>query len=156
MRAMTLLLFFMLAASCASTNAPPAPDALYKDLGGEPGISRLVDEFMFRVLNDARIAHHFALTDLERLNGKLKERFCIEAGGPCTHAGDSVAQVHKGLGITRADFDALVEDLRAAMEMQHIPQSAQNRLLARFAPMQRDVVEEEIAEQPGAVGEHDE
>ncbi|HEX7029861.1 MAG TPA: group 1 truncated hemoglobin [Gammaproteobacteria bacterium] len=141
MRAMILAVLFALAA-CASNNAPPASDELYKDLGGRAGIARLVDEFMFRVLNDARIAHHFANTDLERLNGKLKEKFCAEAGGPCAYTGDTMSDVHRGLGVTRADFNALVEDLRVAMETLHVPQSAQNRLLARFAPMQAEIVRE--------------
>ena len=48
---------------------------------------------------------------------------------------------HAGMGITRTDFNALVEDLVAAMEAQNVSVSAQNRLLKKLAPMNRDIVE---------------
>jgi hemoglobin len=47
---------------------------------------------------------------------------------------------HKGLHLTNADFNAVVEDLQAAMETCGIPFAVQNRFLARLAPMQHQVV----------------
>jgi hemoglobin len=53
-----------------------------------------------------------------------------------------MAESHAGLGITRADFNALVEDLQTAMNARGIPFRAQNKLLAVLAPMHREVVTE--------------
>ncbi|HEX7045971.1 MAG TPA: group 1 truncated hemoglobin [Gammaproteobacteria bacterium] len=139
MRLAMLLLLVAPLAGCAHPATPASAD-LYEDLGGEAGITRLVNEFMFRILNDSRIAHHFADTDLDRFSEKLAEQICVEAGGPCTYTGDSMETVHEGLDIDRADFDALVEDLRIAMDTLHIPQSAQNRLLRRLAAMHGNIV----------------
>ena len=50
-------------------------------------------------------------------------------------------QAHAGLHITRAAFNALVEDLQAAMDENKVPYAAQNRLLAKLAPMSHDIVE---------------
>jgi hemoglobin len=47
---------------------------------------------------------------------------------------------HKGLHLTNADFNALVEDLQAGMDKAGVSFATQNRLLARLAPMNRDVV----------------
>ena len=46
---------------------------------------------------------------------------------------------HKGLGIERSAFNALVEDLQLAMDARKIPFRAQNRLLAKLAPMHREI-----------------
>ena len=93
-----------------------------------------------RLLEDPRINAQFAETDLVNLNDRLVEQFCVELGGPCIYTGRDMAQSHAGLGITEADFNALVEDLVDAMDARGIPRAAQNRLLARLAPMHGDIV----------------
>jgi hemoglobin len=45
------------------------------------------------------------------------------------------------MGVTHADFNALVEHLIIAMEKHNIPVSAQNQLLAKLAPMYGDIAE---------------
>lgn len=115
--------------------------ALFDDLGGLSGIAGIVDAFIYELGGDARIAHHFQDTDPERFREKLIEQFCVESGGDCTYTGDSMKEVHAGLGISHADFNALVEDLIAAMEAENVPVAAQNRLLNRFAPMHAEIVE---------------
>ena len=72
---------------------------------------------------------------------KLVEQFCVEAGGPCEYTGDSMEESHKGLNISRADFNALVEDLIEAMEAEGVAVPVQNRLLARLAPMRGQIIE---------------
>ena len=47
---------------------------------------------------------------------------------------------HAGLGIDRADFNALVEDLQIAMDRKGVPFRSQNKLLAILAPMHREVI----------------
>lgn len=49
-------------------------------------------------------------------------------------------RAHEDLGISRRDFNALVEILQQAMEAKAIPFAAQNGMLARLAPMHRDIV----------------
>jgi hemoglobin len=70
----------------------------------------------------------------------LVEQFCVEAGGPCTYGGLPMDQAHVGLDIDEGAFNALVEDLQLAMEDLEVPVSAQNRLLARLAPMQSEIL----------------
>jgi len=48
--------------------------------------------------------------------------------------------VHQDLQITRAMFNALTEDLQAAMEQHNVPGKVALKLVARLAPMQRDIV----------------
>lgn len=138
MRRLFLVMAVGLLMACAQR--PPADDRLYQDLGQQPGITRIVEAMLLNVARDPRIVQHFRQVDPVRLRDKLVEKLCVEAGGPCTYSGDSMAEVHKGQRITPSEFNALVEDLIAAMESQGVPVSVQNRLLARLAAQRGEVI----------------
>ena len=48
--------------------------------------------------------------------------------------------VHHDMGLRNADFNALAEDLQQAMDKNGVPSRAQNKLLAKLAPMEHDIV----------------
>ncbi|WP_273826023.1 group I truncated hemoglobin [Pseudomonas asplenii] len=139
MRGLKLLLVAVLLAGCAQQ--PPKGDSLYRDLGERAGITRIVEGMLLKIARDPRIAERFRKIDIVRLRNKLVEQFCVEAGGPCVYTGDTMAESHKGQNVSRSDFNALVEDLIAAMDEQGIPVRVQNRLIARLAPMRGEVIE---------------
>lgn len=124
----------------ACAQQPPQDDSLYRDLGGKPGIARIVEGMLLTVARDPRIVEHFRNVDPVRLRDKLIEKFCMDAGGPCTYTGDSMAEAHKGQRISPAEFNALVEDLMAAMNAQGVSVTTQNRLLARLAAQRGEVI----------------
>lgn len=124
----------------ACVQRPAQDDSLYQALGGNPGITRIVEGMLLNVARDPRIVQHFRNVDPERLRNKLVEKFCVEAGGPCTYTGDTMAEAHKGQRIDRAEFNALVENLTDAMEAQGVPVRVQNRLLARLAAERGEVI----------------
>jgi hemoglobin len=117
-----------------------AEDALFAEMGGKAGIDRLVDVFVDDYLADSRVKASFDESNIDRIRAKMKEQFCMVAGGPCTYTGHSMEAAHKGLHLTNADFNAIVENLQDAMDTCAIPFSVQNRFLARMAPMQHQVV----------------
>ena len=132
-----------------STAAEPSADArtdtsLYQALGGAAGVHALTDDFVQRLTTDPRIAAQFKETNLKRLRQKLEEQFCQVSGGGCNYSGDPMLEVHKGLHISAADFNALVEDLQLAMDAQGIPFQRQNAFLALLAPMHRDIIASHI------------
>lgn len=135
-----VVLFCLLLGACAA----PAPedDSLYRQLGSKPGVTRIVEGMLLRVAGDPRIVEHFENIDIQRLRDKLIEQFCVEAGGPCVYTGDSMEESHKGLALTPSDFNALVESLQAAMTAEGVSIPTQNRLLARLAPMRRQVIDQ--------------
>ena len=118
----------------------PRDDSLYQQLGGQPGLVKLMDDFMQRLLADARMNPFFKDVDQAHVKAQLVDQFCEVAGGPCRLNGPDMKRVHSGVDITRADFNALVEVLQQAMDAQGIAFNAQNRLLAKLAPMHRDIV----------------
>jgi hemoglobin len=121
-------------------NAPAADDSLYRDLGGEKGIARIVEIATKHYLTDPRVKTTFEDTNIERFKHMFAEQFCALTGGPCKYTGHTMAEAHKGLHLKDADFTFVVEGLQDALDEVGIPFRVQNRFLALLAPMKRDVV----------------
>ena len=117
-----------------------ADDTLFTDMGGQPGIDKIVDLSMDAYLVDPRIKAIFDQSNIERMRAEFKVQFCQVAGGPCAYAGHDMTAAHKGLHLSNADFNAVVEDLQGAMDKTGVGFATQNRFLARLAPMQHQVV----------------
>lgn len=124
----------------ASATQAQSNDALYAELGGQPGLVGLMDDFMPRLLADARMSLFFRDVDQTKLKAQLVSQFCEVSGGPCRHKGPDMKKAHAGVDINRADFNALVEVLQNSMDARGIPFRVQNRLLALLAPMHREVI----------------
>jgi hemoglobin len=131
---------FALAAGGASRSAC-ADDTLYRQLGEKAGIDKIVVGLMARLHADPRTSEYFINAPDRRIREKLDEQICVLGGGPCTYTGRSMKRSHAGEKITMAAFNALVEDLQDSMDENDIPFRVQNKLLALFAPMYRDIVE---------------
>ncbi|RZT05565.1 hemoglobin [Duganella sp. CF402] len=143
----------LLASSLAMAQTPYTEDSTYQGLGGKEGIKKIVDTFVKLITTDPRIKDSFTDFDIPQLNVRLQEQFCEFAGGPCKYTGKyhdkamegvgpvrDMKTVHQDLQITNAMFNALTEDLQIAMEQHNVPSSISNKLVAKLAPMQRDIV----------------
>jgi hemoglobin len=125
---------------CAPLHPALADDATFKAFGEKPGLVRLMDDFMNRLLADARTAPFFRDANQKRIKEQLVDQFCAALDGPCQYKGADMKSAHAGLEIDKTHFNALVEDLQIAMDAQGIPFSAQNKLLAKLAPLHRDII----------------
>lgn len=112
----------------------------YRAFGEKPGLVRVMDAFMVNLLADGRTRPFFEHADQTRIKAQLVDQICAVLDGPCTYQGAPMAPVHAGLGIRQEHFNALVEDLQQAMDQQGVPFRAQNKLLARLAPLHRDII----------------
>ena len=117
-----------------------AQKSLFDRLGGKPAITAVVAEFVGNVGADNRINKFFAHTDLEHLKMELVDQICQASGGPCKYTGRSMKEVHKDMGVSAADFGALVEDLVKALDKFKVPEKEKNDLLGILGPMQSDIV----------------
>jgi hemoglobin len=137
----TLVTSIVLAGMLASALAAAGQaDATFHGLGGKPGIKKIVDTLIPLVLADPRIKESFTDIDMPKLALRLEEQFCVLSGGPCVYRGKDMAEIHDGMNITNAQFNALAEDLQVAMERAGVPSRYANKLMARLAPTQRAIV----------------
>ena len=128
-------------AACAPTqSSSTAADTLYSRLGGQPAIEAVVDQFIANVAADDRINARFANADIPRLNRMLVDQICEATGGPCTYTGADMRTAHTGMNITEAEFNALVEDLVAALDQFEVPEQEKSELLGALGGMKGDIV----------------
>jgi hemoglobin len=132
-----LAFLFVLLSLLAPAKADPET---FRAFGGIPGLTRVVDVFMVELLADPRTRPFFESVDQENLKRLLVEQFCAELQGGCTYTGRGMREAHQGLQISHADFNALVEALQRAMAREGVPFRAQNKLLAKLAPMHREII----------------
>lgn len=139
--ALTLLAVFAGSAQAQTMGAvADNPAALYQAFGEKTGLVRLMDDFVPRLQADKRTATAFKDANVVNLKAMLVDQICLVSGGPCVYKGADMKSAHSSMDITKTDFNALVEVLQQSMDAQGIPFRSQNQLLAKLAPMHRDVI----------------
>lgn len=138
---LTWLLYLTACSQLNPGSGNESDSTLYQDLGAKPGIEQIADNFIMEIAYDPRVFERFADSNVERFREKIIEHFCFIADGPCEYTGDSMELTHRGMHINSAEFNAVVEDLIAAMDKAGTPISAQNRLLARLAGLRPQIIE---------------
>src|SRR4029077_4725807 len=78
-----------------------------------------------------------------RLKRTLVDQICAGTGGPCTYAGRDMKTAHAGMGVTNADFDALVGDLVKTLDKFKVPEKEKGELLGILGPMRPSIVGQE-------------
>jgi hemoglobin len=117
-----------------------ADDSTFQGLGGRQGIRNIVQTLVELIQADPRIKESFSESHMKDVARRLEEQFCVLSGGPCKYEGEPMKETHGGLKITNAQFNAMTEDLQLAMERHGVSAAVQNKLVAKLAPMQRDIV----------------
>ena len=132
--------------AAASSTTTPKQKSLYLRLGGKKGVTAVVNDFVTRLSGDTRVSSFFAATTsdparLTKFKAHLFEQICQASGGPCKYTGKSMKEAHKGMGVSGADFNALVEDLVGALDKFKVDEKSKNDLLGALGPMKSDIVE---------------
>lgn len=138
--AMTFGCAALLLASAGRAESP-AQGPLYARMGGFAKVTAVVNDVIDDAASNPRTRRSFADVDIANVKRLLVEQICELAGGGCRYSGDSMHDVHAGLGITQAEFYDLVQVLRDSMVRHGIGLRERNELLKILAPMKRDVVE---------------
>ena len=120
--------------------------SLYDRLGGVYAIAAVVDDFIDRVMGDARLnanpkvdeAHH----RVSRAGFKylVTEMVCWATGGPQKYTGRSMLDSHAHLDITEGEWQAFLDDLHQTFEKFQVPSAEREELLAIVASTKGDIV----------------
>jgi truncated hemoglobin YjbI len=119
--------------------------SLYAQLGGNAAISAVIDQFIANVAGDSRINAFFvdAASDpvrLTKLRNNLINQIGAATGGTEKYTGLDMKTAHKGMKITDAHFNALVEDLQASLVKYNVQSKAKIELLGALGGMRADIV----------------
>ena len=137
--------------------------ALFDRLGGEHGITAIVEDFTPRVLQDPRVnwerkgvkrgfflfrksdepAPWSATTvNMANLKKHLVQFLVLATGGPARYDGKELKSTHAGMRIGNPEFDAVLGDLKASLDRLKIPNKEQKELLSVVESTRPQVVTE--------------
>jgi hemoglobin len=134
---------------------------LFDRLGGEQGLTAIVDDFTVRALADPRVnwerkgvKRGGLLTRSEptpwnptpqnvtTLKKHLVQFLSLATGGPAKYDGNEMKNVHAGMRITNPEFDAVIGDLKASLDKLRILDKEQKELLAIVESTRPQIVTE--------------
>lgn len=100
---------------------------LYDKLGGAAAVELAVEKFYEKVLADQRVQHFFTHTNMQQQKQHQKDFMTYAFGGAQHWNGPTMRNAHKQLvaemGLTDSHFDAIAEDLVAALVELAVPQA---------------------------------
>jgi hemoglobin len=129
------------ATATAAVSDTGTTKSLYDRLGGKTAITAVIDTFVAHVAADPRINKKFARSNIPRVKAELVDQVCVQTGGPCTYTGRSMKEAHRNMKVTEGEFNALVEDLTAALNAFKVPAKEQSELVSALGAMKGDIVE---------------
>ena len=122
---------------------------LFDRLGGETGISAIIEDFTPRALQDPRVnwqrtgvksvfsfhkneTNDWTATSANtaELKKHLVQFIALATGGPVHYDGKDLKTAHAGMKISNPEFDAALGDLKASLDRLQIPNKEQKELLA--------------------------
>lgn len=132
----SLLLTALLTLVSLQAHAEPTT---FEKFGGKPGLVLIVDDMMLNLIAAPLTKPFFDNPKKDFIKFMLVEQFCDLLDGGCKYPGRDMKTTHANFKVGRAEFNSLVESLQIAMDKHAVPFTAQNQLLAKLAPMYRDV-----------------
>jgi hemoglobin len=126
---------------------PPVATTLWERLGGEKGVAKVVDDFVTAAAADPNVnffrdgKYKPTNEQVADLKKKLVDLISEASGGPRKYTGKGLKEVHKGMGITDAEFDACAGDLKAALEKSGANADDVAAVLRAVGGTRRDIVE---------------
>jgi hemoglobin len=143
----------------------PAEDkrSLYDRLGGQAGLSAIVDDFVDRAMADPRVnwdrsgveqgglSVHMDRSmqwdanpdNVKAVKLHIVQFLSVASGGPSLYQGREMRDAHKNLHISNAEFDASVGDLKATLDKMQVANKEQKELLAIIETTRSEIVEEQ-------------
>lgn len=130
--------------SVRAQTAHPQGDSLYKRLGGYDALAAVADDWLGRLMKDERLSQFFkgvSEDSQKRIRQLALDQLCAATGGPCVYIGRDMKTVHKGLGITEADWDMAVKHLVASLDKFKVGKAEKDDLLKALGGLKADIVD---------------
>lgn len=116
------------------------PADLFHRLGGMERASKIVLAMYDRVLASERLEPYFRDVDMRRLVEHQAQFLASVMGGPESHTDEDLRIIHSRLEIDRATFREMLDQLRAAMEVEGVAERDVDFVLAAYARRESCIV----------------
>ena len=124
--------------------ASVADTSLYQRLGGYDVIAAFTDLWLGRVLGDPLLAPYFRGMSNDtkaRARQLIVDFIAASTGGPTIYTGRDMKTLHTGLGISREEYEALLQHAATTLEAVGVGDREQDDVLAWMTSLEGDMVE---------------
>jgi hemoglobin len=117
------------------TEPPVVKKTLWDRLGGEKGVSRIIDDVVASAAKDPKVdftrggRYKLDSAEMAKMKRELIDQVSQLTGGPYKYTGPNMKEVHKGMGITRSQFDAFMGHVRNALVKNGVDAKDQKTIL---------------------------
>ena len=127
-------------------SAPTQKPSLYERLGGIYPIAVVVDDFIDRVMADARLNANPAVNEAHHKVPPAGFKYLVTemvgwaTGGPQKYTGRSMRDSHQHLNITPKEWDAFMDDFQQTLDKFKVPAVEQAELKTIVQSTYGDIV----------------
>jgi hemoglobin len=121
-----------------------AAQTLYQRLGGYDVIAAFTDSWLGRVLGDPLLSPYFRGMSNDtkgRARQLIVDFIAASTGGPTIYTGRDMKTLHEGLGISREEYDALLQHAATTLDEVKVGAPAKDELLRWMTSLEGDMVE---------------
>ncbi|CDW76451.1 hemoglobin [Stylonychia lemnae] len=95
--------------------------SLFERLGGQEGVTNIVEGMYAKIFNDPDVADFFRKSDKGHQVKKMAAFFIYTTGGQEDWDGKSMKETHQGRGIGSRQFERVIDHIRSTMhELGHL------------------------------------
>jgi len=114
--------------------------SLYERLGGEQGLTRIVNDTIDNHLKNLIVKTRFQDADREKLHRLAFEFFGMGSGGPQQYSGRSMADTHRSMNISEQEYLSVVDDILAALDKNGVEQPARTEVLGILYSLKDEII----------------
>jgi hemoglobin len=131
------------------TGSPGSSATLWSRLGGEAKVTKIIDDLLTRVKADPKVDFYrggtYKPTDLEfkTMRDRFVDYISAVTKGPRAYRGvgnRSMESIHRGMGITDAQFTAMMDDFRQVLAANDVKSAESQELLQIIESTRKDIV----------------
>ncbi len=126
----TILSLSLLCFSFGSFAEEAKGPSLFDRMGGEKVAKQIVADVWANHTANPIVKARFAKSDPQYVKGKVYEIFAMATGAKVEYTGKSMEDTHAGMNISEMEFNAVVDDVMAALAKNNIAAQEQNEVLA--------------------------
>jgi hemoglobin len=126
---------------------------LWDRLGGEFGVTKIVDDFVILAAPDPQVdfsrggRYKPTPDQVAKMKREIVEQISQASGGPLKYTGPDMKSVHKGMGITEAQFDAAGAHFKKALEKNKVAPEDVQKILDALGSYRKEIVEPKKGEE---------
>ena len=124
-----------------------AKKTLWDRLGGEPGVRKVVNDIVLLAAEDKKVNFFrdgkvkLDAKGIDNLKQKIVEWVSEQTGGPLKYTGKTMKEVHKGMMITNAEFDAFKEIIVDTLKKHKVSEADIDAISKAVEGTRKDIVE---------------